>query len=54
MQKKVVLRQMVWLLQNKISFGMDWSACGAIGPLVSLYVTFVATLVAYNHDTLGH
>ena len=45
---------MVWLLQHKISFGMDGFACGAIGPPVSLYVTFIATLVMYNHDTLGH
>ena len=45
---------MVWIFQKEISFGMDGFACGAIGPLVSLYVTFVATLVAYNHDTLGH
>jgi len=30
------LRQMVWILQNEISSGMDGFACGAIGPSVSL------------------
>jgi len=32
----LILRQMVWILQNKISFGMDGFAYGAIGPPVSL------------------